>query len=58
MLLGFVLVCFLMPHMAVLLTGKPPTVSWMMLYSYRAKLIPSRVAESTCTSEREPYLPI
>lgn len=46
-----------MPHMAVLLTGKPPTMHWMMLHSYRAKLVPNRVPESTCASEREPYLP-
>lgn len=43
--------------MAILLTGKPPTVTWMMLHSYRAKLIPSHVAESACTSEHEPFLP-
>lgn len=28
-----------------------------MLHSYRAKLIPSHVAESACTSEHEPFLP-
>lgn len=28
---------FLMIHMTVLLTRKPPTVDWMRLYSYRAK---------------------
>lgn len=28
---------FLMPHMAVLLTRKPPTVNCMRLYNYRAK---------------------
>lgn len=49
--------CFLMPHMAVLLTGKAPTVNWMMLYSHRANLIASPVAESTRASEPEPYLP-
>lgn len=47
--------CFSVPHMAVLLTGKPPAVNWMMLYSYRAKPIPSRVAKSPGTSKHEPY---
>jgi len=49
--------CFLVPHMAVSLTGKPPTVNWMMLHSYRAKLLPSRAAQSACAPECELYLP-